>query len=415
MTGKPFLQTMPKEEAHNHSRKRAETSDRMVIILVLGSLIALSPFSIDMYLPAFPAIAASLKSSLADVGYSLSSYYAGLCVGQLFYGILIDRFGRKKPLLIGLSIYLVAALGCALSPSLGFLVTVRLLMALGGCVGMVAARAIVRDLFPPEDTAKILSVLVLVMGVAPIIAPTMGGFVNTWLGWRWVFGVMALIAFALIFAVRLLLPETKTADPAVSLKIRTIVPEYAAVLKNRSFLIYTLAGGISYAGMYAYIAGSPFVFMEKFGFSDRAYGWAFAFNACGLILGSQLNRLALRRFSSARIAQYAAGLLFTTGLLLLLATITVIAGPAITLGFVFLFLFCLGFINPNATALALKPFSAAAGRASAVLGSVQMIAGVLASWLVSYCNSGTLVTMPAVMFGCTVITLALLLSSKERT
>lgn len=385
-----------------------DNKNKTVIILVLGALIALSPFSIDMYLPAFPAVSASLNTTVATVGYSLTSYYAGLCVGQLIYGILIDRFGRKRPLLIGLVIYLIAAVGCALSPDIHFLIAVRLLMALGGCVGMVAARAIVRDLFPPEDTAKILSVLVLVMGIAPIIAPTIGGFVNTWLGWRWVFGVMAFIALLLIAGVSVILPETKAADPNISTKFQTVLPEYIAVLRNRRFLIYTLAGGISYAGMYAYIAGSPFVFMQKFGFSEQTYGWAFAFNACGLIIGSQLNRLWLRHAKSETISRYAAYCLFIVGVLLLITTITAMAGPIITLGFVFLYLFCLGFINPNATALALQPFTAAAGRASAILGSVQMIAGVLASWLVSFFNNGTLVTMPAVMFACTVITLILL-------
>ena len=380
-----------------------KNKQQTLIILILGALIALSPFSIDMYLPAFPAIAVSLRSDIAHVGYSLTSYYAGLCAGQLVYGILIDSFGRKKPLLIGLLVYLVAAIGCALAPDIPLLITIRLFMALGGCVGMVAARAIVRDLFPPEDTAKILSILVLVMGVAPIIAPTIGGFVNTLLGWRWVFGVMGFIALMLIAAVKWFLPETRSADATVSLKIKIIAPEYLAVLKNRS-----LAGGISYAGMYAYIAGSPFVFMQKFGFSDQSYGWAFAFNACGLILGSQINRLALKRYDSAKISNYTAMLLLLTGLVLLFANIIGQAGPYITLTLTFLFLFWLGFINPNATALALKPFSAAAGRASAILGSIQMTAGVAASWLVNFLNNGTTLVMPAVMFGCTLITMVLL-------
>ena len=388
--------------------------DSAILIMVLGALIALSPFSIDMYLPAFPAIAKSLNTSIAKVGYSLTSYYFGLCVGQLIYGVLIDRFGRKKPLMIDLLIYLIAAIGCALAPDVNFLIGIRLFMALGGCVGMVAARAIVRDLFPVEDTAKILSILVLVMGVAPIIAPTIGGFVNTLVGWSWVFGVMGLISLMLFFAVKFILPETRQDDPDISLSIKTILPEYFAVLRNRSFLIYTLAGGISYAGMYAYIAGSPFVFMQKFGFSDRNYGWAFAFNACGLILGSQINRLALKRFSSTAISFYAAFSLFLVGLVLLITTAKGVAGPVLTLCFVFLFLFFLGFINPNATALALQPFTSQAGRASAILGSVQMIAGVLASWLVSFFNNGTLITMPVVMFGCAIITLALLTGKRGK-
>ncbi|TWV91273.1 multidrug effflux MFS transporter [Chitinophaga pinensis] len=391
-----------------------QKKQQTVIILILGLLIALSPFSIDMYLPAFPAIASSLKTDIAHVGYSLTSYYAGLCAGQLIYGILIDRFGRKKPLYGGLLIYLAAALACAFSLNIHMLVAVRLLMALGGCVGMVAARAIVRDLFPPKDTASILSLLVLVMGIAPIIAPTIGGMVNTIAGWRWVFGVMALIACGLLIATYTLLPETKTPDPAVSLRLKDVLPEYLSVLKNPAFLVYTLAGGISYAGLYAYIAGSPFVFMTKFGFSDTAYSWAFALNACGLISGSQINRMLLHKYASTHISFYAAIMLFITGLLLLITTSMGIAGASMTLCFTFLFLFCLGFLNPNTTALALRPFTMAAGRASAVLGSIQMIAGVIASWTVNFFFNGTAVVMAAVMFGCTVLTLFLLVSFTRR-
>jgi DHA1 family bicyclomycin/chloramphenicol resistance-like MFS transporter len=386
-----------------------------LIIVILGSLIAISPFSIDMYLPAFPAIATSLHTDIAHVGYSLTSYYVGLCAGQLIYGILIDRFGRRKPLIAGLLIYIAAALGCAMAPGINSLVTIRLLMALGGCVGLVTSRAIVRDLFPPEDTAKILSQLVLIMGVAPIIAPTIGGLVNTLLGWRWIFGLMSVAALVLMTIIIRFLPETKEPDASISLRLENIFPAYLTVLKHASFWVYSLAGGISYAGMFAYIAGSPFVFMEKFGLSDTTYGWAFAFNACGLIIGSQLNRLALKRNDSPKICLRAGTMLFIVGLSLTLVTVLGFAGPWLTLCFTFLFLFCLGFINPNATALALKPFTSAAGRASAVLGSIQMIAGAAASWFVSFFHNGSIVVMPMVMFGCTIITLILLLAYKRNS
>jgi DHA1 family bicyclomycin/chloramphenicol resistance-like MFS transporter len=229
-----------------------------------------------------------------------------------------------------------------------------------------------------------------------------------------VFGVMGLIALGLIAAVKYHLPETKTEDASVDFSLKAIVKEYLAVGNNRLFLIYALTVGVSYAGMYAYIAGSPFVFMQKFGFSAKAFGWAFAFNACGLILGSQLNRLALKSYSSAAICLRAAVVLLSVGSALLISTLTGFAGSTLTLCFTFLFLCCIGFINPNATALALSPFTAAAGRASALLGSIQMVAGVLASWLVSFLNNGTTVIMPAVMFGCTAITLALLLLPAKR-
>jgi len=377
------------------------------VLMMLGMLIAISPFSIDMYLPAFPDIASSLNTNVAKVGYSLSSYYAGLCIGQLIYGIGIDRFGRKKPLIVGMLIYVVAAVSCALSGSLQQLIAVRLFMALGGCVGMVAARAMVRDLYPPQEMPKILSLLVLVMGIAPVIAPTLGGLVNSLFGWRWVFGTMALIGVLAVAGTQFILPETQAANPEVSTKLKTIISGYLEVLRNRTFLIYTLVGGISYAGMYAYIAGSPFVFMQKFGFTDSAFGWAFALNACGLIAGSQLNHIALKRYSSPSIVRFTSLCLVLTTLCLVLLTLFGIAGPVTTLGFIFLFLFWVGFINPNATALALAPFTASAGRASALLGSIQMVAGVMASWLVSYFNNGTLLTMPLVMFGCCLVSFVL--------
>jgi DHA1 family bicyclomycin/chloramphenicol resistance-like MFS transporter len=378
------------------------------IILILGGLIALSPFSIDMYLPAFSKMAISLKTDISTIGYSLTSYYAGLCIGQLVYGVLIDRFGRKKPLIAGLVIYLIASLGCATAQSVDLLIAFRLLMALGGCVGMVAARAIVRDLFPAEETAKVLSILVLVMGIAPIIAPTVGGLVNGWLGWRWVFGGMGLIALLLLAVVYWSLPETGKADMSERLRLSSFWYAYSIIIRNRIFLIYALAGGISYAGMYAYIAGSPFVFMEKYGLSEYSYAWAFALNACGLITGSQLNRWALKKIEPEKLNLWAAVLLVVVSTGLLGFNIIDMAGPALTLWFTFMFLFCLGFINPNTTAIALRQFDSSAGKASAVLGSLQMMAGVVASWFVSFLHNGTTVIMPAIMFGCAVLTLGLL-------
>ncbi len=381
---------------------------RAVTILILGGLIMLSPFSIDTYLPAFPSIATSLNTSTAQVGYSLTSYFAGLCVGQLVYGVLIDKFGRKRPLLFGLLIYLAAAVGCAFSGNIESLIVARLIMALGGCVGMVASRAIVRDLFPPQDTAKVLSLLILVMGLAPIIAPSIGGLVNEALGWRWIFGIMGLIALALLWVVFRILPETKTPDKTVPTNLTLIMKEYLVLLKNRTFRAYALAGGISFAGLYAYISGSPFVLMQYYGLSQKQFGWAFGFTACGLILGSQANRFAYARLGSAKIVLYGSGMLCLTATLLLLTCLLGLAGPLMILGFTFCFFFWLGMINPNATALSLAPFNKAAGRASALMGSLQMVAGVLASWLISYLHNGTVWMMPAVMLGCTLAGIAML-------
>jgi DHA1 family bicyclomycin/chloramphenicol resistance-like MFS transporter len=389
------------------------TDGRGSIVLILGALIALSPLSIDMYLPAMPAIAESFKIDTARVGYSLTSYYAGLCIGQLFYGVLIDRFGRKPPLKIGLLIYMVAALWCALSAGLSQLVIARLFMALGGCVGMVAARAVVRDLFPPHDTAKVLSILVLVMGLAPLIAPSIGSVVNIAWGWRWLFGLMGIMALSMLIAVIFLLPESKAADTSVSLNLKQVLIEYRQVLSNDTFRAYAFAGGIGYAGLYAYIAGAPFVMMDYFGLSGKYFAWSFTFTACGLILGSQVNRLALARYTSAQIVKRCCGFLLITCALLLVLCLMGLANPVMIIGFLFIILFWLGMINPNATALALSPFDRSAGRASALLGSIQMIAGVMASWMVSFLHNGSAVIMPGVIFGCSLGAFFILFNSRR--
>lgn len=374
----------------------------------MGSLMALGPFSIDMYLPAFPSIAQSLGTDTAKLGYTLTSYFAGLLVGQLIYGILIDRFGRKRPLIIGLLIFITGSLGCALAPSLGLLVFFRFVMAIGGCVGMVVSRAVVRDVFESHEIAKIFSQLMLVMGIAPIIAPTIGGIINNALGWQWVFGMIIAIGVVMLSSVLILLPETKAPDHQVSLRPSKIWPEYYKVLSDKTFIIFALAGSFGYSGMFAYIAGSPAVFMEGFGFTDQQYGWAFALNAGGLIIGSQVNRIVLKRINELK-ASIRAGIgvvALATGLL----TFSYLgwAGAAFTLCCTFLFLFMLGILNPNTQAMALVPFIRAAGRSAALLGSLQMGAGVIASWMVSFLSNGERPAMAIVMLSCATLSLIML-------
>ncbi|WP_235942052.1 multidrug effflux MFS transporter [Pontibacter fetidus] len=378
------------------------------IILVLGALAALGPFAIDMYLPGFPAIAKDLNTDIAHVALSLTSYFFGIAVGQLIYGPLIDRFGRKKPLVIGLSIFVLAALGCALAPSVEWLIGLRLLLALGGCVGMVASRAMVRDLFPIKDIPNVFSTLMLVMGVAPIIAPTIGGYVTATFGWHAIFIVLAIIAAAVLFAVARLLPESKGPDASISLKPQAILRDFTSVLKERSFLTYAVASSLAQAGLFAYISGSPFVFMEYFGLSDKMYGIAFAMNAAGYITGSQFNRLLLRRQTSKQIALKVGVIQFIAAIVLLFGSLSGNLTAVGTLILLFSFMFSLGIINPNATALAMAPFNKNAGSASAILGSLQMGTGALASAAVSYLHNRTLLPMTGVMALVTTLSLLIL-------
>src|SRR5574343_385431 len=231
---------------------------RTLLVLILGSLSAIGPLSIDMYLPGFPEIAADLHTTVDKVSYSLSSFFIGICAGQLICGPLLDRFGRKKPLYAGLIIYIIASIGCALSTSVEMLIAFRFLQAIGGCLGMVAPSAIVRDLFPVNESAKIFSLLILVLGVSPIIAPTVGSYLIASFGWQSVFIVLSIIVALLFTAVYFLLPESKSPDPEFSLKPKTILSSYLNVLKEPQFYTFAFAGAIAAAGLFAYLGGSPF-------------------------------------------------------------------------------------------------------------------------------------------------------------
>ncbi|TDB66869.1 multidrug effflux MFS transporter [Arundinibacter roseus] len=379
------------------------------IILLLGVLSALGPFSIDMYLPGFPAIAADLNTSIAEVGYSLTSYFIGISVGQLLYGPIVDRFGRKIPILFGLTLYTLAAVACAWAPSIEWLIGLRMLLALGGCAGMVAGRAVVRDLFPPSDIAKVISTLMLVMGAAPLIAPTIGGWMVTVLGWRAIFYTLALISASMLTAVFLILPESRGPDPSVKLAPASVLKGYWYVVKEPAFIVYGLAGGFTMASLFAYISGSPFIFMEKLGFTQTQYGFLFSFNSFGYIAGSQLNRLALKRFNSLQIAENTSLIVALFGFLLVLSVSFSTLSAWILLGLLFLFLFGNGFLGPNSMALALAPFSEHAGSASALIGFSQMFFGAVASAMVSVLHNQTAFPMTGVMAFCAICSASLIL------
>lgn len=385
--------------------------DSIRLILLLGFLSALGPFSIDMYLPGFPSIASDLKTDIATVGLSLTAYFIGISAGQLFYGPIIDRFGRKKPLLFGLVLYLIATIGCTFSPSVEVFIGMRLLTALGSCVGIVVGRAVVRDLFPVDEIAKVFSFLMLVMGIAPIIAPTIGGFAASALGWRYIFGLLIIISSLILLSVLFFLPESKGPDTSISLKPKAIFSEYVKVLKNPIFFIYTMVGALASAGMFAYISGSPFVFMKLFGLSESQYGILFGMNAMGFIGGSQLNRYALKYASIKKVIFISGFMQLIASFCLLVGTIFGFIGPIGTFAFIFSYMLCLGFLNPNTPALALTPFTKNAGSASAMLGSLQMVLGAIASALVSAFQNGTALPMVSVLFSCSVISCTLVLYS----
>ena len=377
-----------------------EAKNNFFLILVLGLLSAIGPFSIDMYLPGFPDIARDLHTTVAHVSLSLSSFFIGISAGQFLYGPLLDRFGRKKPLYFGLVLYLLASIGCAFAYSADALIALRLLQALGSCSGMVASRAMVRDLFAVKDNAKIFSLLMLVVGVSPIIAPTLGGYVAATFGWQYIFVILALLAVLILAAVHFSLPESRPPNPNHSLKPKPIIKSFIAISKEPQFYTYAFTGSIASAGLYAYIAGSPYVFMELFKVSEKQYGWIFALVALGLIGSSQLNSVLLRVYKSEQIIKIALLCQSITGLSLFIGTWLGLLELFSTIFFIFIFLCCQGFTFPNSSALSLAPFSKNAGSASALLGGIQMSIGAFTSALVSFLANHTALPMTGVMAGC---------------
>lgn len=394
--------------------KRYTTSSRNLIVLILGTLIAIGPFSIDMYLPGFENVANDFNVDISKVGYTLTSYLIGIALGQLAYGPLMDRFGRRRPLIGGLTLFIFSSLICAFSWKLEILVTARFFMALGGCAGMVASKAMVRDLFEKKQVADVLSTLMLIMGVAPIIAPTVGGLVIGAFDWEAVFFILAGFAVLMLLLITYILPESAKPNRATSLRPKRILSEYLSILKNREFFIFAMIRGFSLGALLSYVSSAPFIFLSFFGLTEQEFGWVFGSNALGLILGSQINRLALRKFSLFNIAvtiSIALTLLTLGGLI-----ISSVVGVQfwIIYPFLFMMLFCIGFQNPNTTALSLDPFTIQAGSASALVGSIGMIFGSVASIAVSQLVTDGVMPLLFILFSCALCSMLLILYYRRR-
>ena len=353
------------------------------LILILGSLTALSPFSIDMYLPGFPAIAKDLATSVSKVSLSLSGFFIGISLGQLLYGPLLDRFGRKKPLYIGLSVYILASIGCAFSHSIGALIFLRFIQALGSCAATVVSVTLVRDLFPVEDNAKVFALLILVLGASPMIAPTAGGYIVSSLGWHAVFIVLTILCVLIFLCCIFWLPAGNAPDTSLSLKPGAITRSFLSVFLTPQFYTYCLTGGIAFTGLFAYVAGSPIVFMNVYGVSQKTYGWIFAMLSIGFIGSSQLNNLFLKKYKSHQILEVILPVYVVFSLLFIIASQMGWLHLPLIIVFIFLLLSCVGIANPNTAALTLAPFAKNAGTASSLMGAIQMGLGSLISVFIS--------------------------------
>lgn len=383
------------------------------LILILGSLTALGPFSIDMYLPGFPAIAKDLHTTAAKVSLSLSGFFIGISVGQLLYGPLLDRFGRKKPLYIGLVVYILASAGCALTASIDGLIFMRIIQAIGSCAAAVASVAMVRDLFPVKDNAKVFSLLLLVVGASPMIAPTVGGYVSAALGWQAVFIILMGMGIAILLAVFFWLPATYKPDESISLKPKPILLNFWHVLREPQFYTYAFTSAIAFSGLFAYVSGSPILFMSVFHTDEKVYGWIFAFLSVGFIGSSQVNTVLLRNYRSEQIVKVA---LFGQVIIALTFLAVALSGwltLLTTIAFLFIFLCCIGFTNPNAAALSLAPFTKNAGSASALMGALQMGMGTLISVFISAFEVPSAIPMVVGMAGSSFLALLVLLTGRR--
>lgn len=369
-------------------------------LLICASLTALAPLSIDMYLPSFPALAADLHVDIGQVQLTLGTFLVGLAIGQAFYGPISDRFGRKPPLYIGLTLYGLAAAGCALAGSAESLMLWRFLQALGGCTGLVVSRAVIRDRLEAHESARAFSSLMLVMGLAPILAPIIGGAILTTLGWRAIFWVHCGAAVLILWLVHARMEESLDPQLTRTLHPATVLRSYWELLRDREFLGYSLAAGCVQGGMFAYIAGSPFVLIELHGIDPSHYGFVFGANAFGLIAMSQVNVRLVRARPLDEVLRVALFAPCLAGLMLAVAALTGWATLPVLLAGFFVFLAGLGCITPNASALALAHQSHRAGTASALMGTLQFGFGTLAGAAVSLWHDGTALPLAVVMAIC---------------
>ncbi|MFI7839624.1 multidrug effflux MFS transporter [Pseudomonas asiatica] len=379
------------------------------MVLILGALSAFGPLAIDFYLPAFPAMAQAFATDEKHVQATLAAYFLGLSIGQLAYGPVADRFGRRKPLMFGVTLFTLASLACAYAPDLDTLVLARFVQALGGCAGMVLSRAIVSDKCDPVASAKVFSQLMLVMGLAPILAPMLGGVLVNVAGWQSIFLALSLFSAGCLLAVSLGLPESLP-EHIPRQPLSGAMRQYLRLFADRVFVGHALTGGIAIAGMFAYIAGSPFVFIKLYGVPAEHYGWLFGTNAAGFILVAQVNARLLAKRGPAFLLARAVWLYLAAGLVLLAVAATRPTQLWPLLVPLFVCISSLGCIIPNASACAMSGQGARAGSASALMGCLQFSVAAGAAALVGLLHDGSAVPMALVisLCGALVVSVALL-------
>ncbi len=373
-----------------------------IVIIILALLTALEPLSIDLYLPGFIMISEAFSTSVASVQISLSTFLAGFAVGQLIWGPLADKFGRKKPILVSLVIFTLASVACIYVQTVEQLCVVRFLQAIGGCAGVVISRAIVTDYFDKSKTLKIYALLALIMGIAPILAPSIGNGILQLSNWKALFGAMAGLGVFLFLFTLFALPETH--KKGVDQVKTNVVKDYWSILKNRKFVIYSLIAGIVNGALMIYVANGPFLIMEKGGFSSGTFSIIFSINAFGLMVSSFLTSVFQKYIATNKLVKYALLFMSVAGLALLAAMYMGVNMTGILI-VLFFYIFPIGVLFPTTTELAITPFADTnnSGTASALFGSIQLAVAFICTIVSSFINDGTIVAVGLAFFLCSLL------------
>ncbi|MGH6969148.1 MAG: Bcr/CflA family multidrug efflux MFS transporter [Stellaceae bacterium] len=382
-------------------------SDSRALVVLLGAMTALTALAIDMSLPALPALSTEFAASPERVQLTLSLFIIGYAVGQIFHGPLSDRFGRKPILIAGLVIYVGAAIVCALSRSIGILIAARLVMGFGGCVGPVLARAVVRDYFSGSHAAQMFSSLTAVFALAPLVAPTVGGWLLVHFSWRAIFVVLALFAGTLFVAIAFGFAESLKAPDPDALRLGRLVRNYQTFLASRICLGYALLNGLCWAGIFAFLSGSPFVFISIYGVAPQHYGYYFALAAVALVIGALSNKRLLRRHTHGRVLMLGLMAAVVGGVVVLAACVTRWGGAGGVMAGFMLYIWGQAVVAPNAMAAALESVPHMAGTAAALMGVIQMASGAFAGYAVNAFYDDTPVPMGGVILAMALATVGI--------
>jgi DHA1 family bicyclomycin/chloramphenicol resistance-like MFS transporter len=372
----------------------------VLLVVILGAIIALGPLTIDIYLPAFSAIAKDFNASDSLVQLSLTTYFIGLALGQIFYGPIIDRYGKKPPLFFGLTLFFISTIACSYANTINQIIILRFFQAFGACVCTVVPRSIVRDIFSPQESGRVFSHLLLVMGVAPVMAPLIGNILLEISGWRAIFIFLAIASVFCLILSHLKIPETRGFNK--NEKISNGLRKYLGIMRDRNFVISALVGGFSMSGLFSYITGSPFLYIEFFEMSSRHYGYLFSINSIGFIVASQINAKILKKTSLETALKQILILPMLAGIILILIAPFYPNFWFVTLLFLATLCSC-GMILPNTSALALSNQATHSGSASALLGTIQFTLAAITSFAVSQFHDGSITPLVVISGICAIL------------